>query len=40
MINEDYSISSDIGRYQGFLDNALSKVDFPIGTGIYMLPSN
>ena len=38
--NEDYSISIDIERYQGVLEHALSKVDFSVGTGIYMLPSN
>ena len=40
LINEDYSITTDIDRYQGILEHALSKVDFSIGTGIYMLPSN
>ena len=27
-------------RYQGVLEHALSKVDFSVGIGIYMLPSN
>ena len=40
MINEDYSIGIDIKRYQGVLEHALSKVDFSVGTGLYMLPSN
>ena len=40
LIKEDYSISTDIGRYQGVLEHALSKVDFSVGTGIYILPSN
>ena len=41
MINEDdYSIAIDISQYQGVLEHALSKVDFSVGTGIYMLPSN
>ena len=40
LINEDYSIAIDIERYQGALEHALSKVDFSIGVGIYMLPSN
>ena len=40
MINEDYSINVDIDRYQSVLGNALSNVDFSIGTGIYLLPSN
>ena len=39
-INEDYSIGTDIERYQGVLEHALSKVDFSVGIGIYMLPSN
>ena len=38
--NEDYSISIDIERHQGVLEHALSKVDFSVGIGIYMLPSN
>ena len=40
LINEDYSIAIDIERYQEVLEDALSKVDFSMGTGIYMLPSN
>ena len=40
LINEDYSIAIDIERYQGALEHALSKVDFSIVVGIYMLPSN
>ena len=40
VINEDYSISIDIERYQGVSEHALSKVDFSVGTGIYMLPRN
>ena len=40
LINEDYSIGIDIERYQGVLEHALSKVDFSVATGIYMLPSN
>ena len=38
MINEDLSI--DIEKYQRVLEHALSKVDFSVGIGIYMLPSN
>ena len=30
----------DIERYQRVLEHALSKVDFSVGTDIYMLPSN
>ena len=40
LISKDYSISIDIERYQGVLEHALSKVDFSVGIGIYMLPSN
>ena len=40
LINEDYSIGIDIERYQGVLKHALSKVDFSVGIGICMLPSN
>ena len=40
LINEDYSIVIDIRRYQGVLEHAVSKVDFSVGTDIYMLPSD
>ena len=40
LINEDYSIGIDTERYQGVLEHALSKVDFSVGIGIYMLPNN
>ena len=40
LINEEYSIAIDIERYQGVLEHALSKSDFSVGIGIYMLPSN
>ena len=40
LINEDYSIAIDIERYEGVLEHALSKLDFSVGTGIYMLPSD
>ena len=40
LINEDYSIGTDIERYQGVLEYALAKVDFSVVIGIYMLPSN
>ena len=40
MNNEDYSIAIGIERYQGVLEHALSKVDFSVAIGIYMLPSN
>ena len=40
LINEDYSIGIDIKRYQGVLEHALSKVDFSVGIGKYMFPSN
>ena len=38
LIKEGWSI--DIEKYQGVLEHALSKVDFSVGIGIYMLPSN
>ena len=40
LINEDYSIGIDIERYEGVLAHALSKIDFSVDVGIYMLPSN
>ena len=40
LINEDYSFDIDIERYQGVLEHVLSKVDFSVGIGIYMLSSN
>ena len=40
LINDDYSTRIDIDRYQDLLEHALSKVDFSVGTGIYMLPSD
>ena len=40
LINEDYSIGINIVRYQGVLEHVLSKVEFSVGTGIYMLPSD
>ena len=40
LINEDYSLAIDTERYQGVLEHALSKIDFSVGIGIYMLPSN
>ena len=40
LINKDYSVGIDIERYQGVLERALSKVDFSVGTSIYMLPSD
>ena len=40
LINEDYSIAMGIKRYQGVLEHALSNIDFSVGIGIYMLPSN
>ena len=40
LLDEDYFISDNIQRYQDVLKRALSKVDFSVGIGIYMLPSN
>ena len=39
LLKSDYSIADDIARYQGVLDHAMSKVDFSVGGGVYMLPS-
>ena len=33
LINEGYSVDTDIERYQGVLEHALSKVDFSVGIG-------
>ena len=33
-------MGTDIERYQGVSEHALSNVDFSVGIGIYMLPSN
>ena len=38
LIREDLTI--DIEKYQGVLEHPLSKVDFSVRIGIYMLPSN
>ena len=40
LLKSDYSIAGDIARYQGALEHAMSKVDFSVGGGVYMLPSN
>ena len=40
LINEDYSIGSDIERYQGVLEHAFSKVNFSVAMGIHMRRSN
>ena len=40
LLKSDYSIAGDITRYQGVLEHAMSKEDFSVGGGIYMLPSN
>ena len=40
LTDEDYSISNNIQRYQDVLEHALSKVEFSVGIGIYMLRSN
>ena len=33
-------MSIDIEKYQGVLEHAVSKIDFSVGIGIYMFPSN
>ena len=40
LIHEYYSIGIGIESYQGVLEHSLSKVDFSVGIGIYMLQSN
>ena len=40
ILKSDYSTADDIARYQGVLEHAMSKVDFSVGGGVYMLPSN
>ena len=40
LLKSDYSIADDIARYQGVLEHAMSNVDFSVGGGVYMLPSN
>ena len=40
LLKSNYSIADDIARYQRFLEHAMSKVDFSVGGGIYMPPSN
>ena len=40
LVNEHYSVGIYIERYQGMLEHALSNLDFSLGIGIYMLPSN
>ena len=40
LLKSDYSIADDVARYQGVLEHAMSKVDFSVGGGVYMLPSN
>jgi hypothetical protein len=39
-VNSEVDLPSSIGRYQKTLQYARSKVDFVIGRGIYMLPSD
>lgn len=40
LINEECSITVNIGRYQGVLEHVLSKVNFAIGTDTFIFPSN
>ena len=40
LINKEYSTTIDIERYQRVLEHALSKVDFSVGIGIHILPSD
>ena len=40
IINRETDIQSDIKRYQDVLNNANSEVNFSVGEGLYMLPSD
>ena len=40
LLKSDYPIADDIARYQGVLEHVVSKVDFSVGYGVYILPSN
>ena len=40
VVNRRVDIQQDIKRYQDMLNYASSKVDYSVGQGIYMLPSN
>ena len=40
LVKSNYTIASDIARYQNVLEHARSKVDFSAGENIYMLPSD
>ena len=40
VINKSVSLEADIGRYQSVLKYARSKIDYSVGKGLYMLPSN
>ena len=40
IINRETDIQSDIKRYQDVLNNANSEVNFSVGDGIYMMPSD
>ena len=39
LISENYSVDADIDRYHGILVHVLPKMDFLIGTGIFV-PGN
>ena len=40
LIDKDYSFSNNIQKYQDVLEHTLSKVDFSVRIGVYMLPRN
>ena len=40
VINKIVSLENDIGRYQSTLKYARSTLDYSVGKGLYMLPSN
>ena len=39
-VKKDTLLHEDIRRYEGILSNARSSVDFSLGSGVYMLPSD
>ena len=40
VINREVSLEDDIARFQNVLKHARSELDYSVGRGLYMLPSN
>ena len=40
VINKEVSLEDDIARFQNVLKYARSKLDYSVGRGLYMIPSN